>query len=405
MKLKKGGKKALAISKKAKKAAHATKPAAKAAEKPRHAARNRKAWAKKTALIKKIKPAAQTKTAIPENLTKSVEPEYVFWLSDGRTIKNVPELAKAAGTMSANTYSYHANQMKNDFADWIRDIIKDEQLAYSVRKARDKTEMLAAIRKRLKGKSSEPRIMAFSQNQNMKTLLKEKSLITVPEQKSLVELHRQEAGKELAKPAETKTEALKTPAEKQTPAEKDKPEKHAQPPQSREKGSLQQTRKPEQAKNAEEDSEAIRLKKREDELMRMEQGLNEEEQRLNHARIELTKRRYELIKQRGELEKEKFERFLAERKMQTLNVKLPEIPEIEKLNSKITMSREKIGASIRETQESIEQGNLQEATRKFLEIQTAFNRSFFEPEEKRSLKFQIMELEADIKLAGLKNVQ
>jgi hypothetical protein len=58
-----------------------------------------------------------------------VPQEHVFWCCDGQILKNLKELRDAFAVMSENTFSYHVNAAKNDFHNWVRDIIKDDVLA------------------------------------------------------------------------------------------------------------------------------------------------------------------------------------------------------------------------------------------------------------------------------------
>ena len=58
-----------------------------------------------------------------------VPAEFIFWLCDGRTIKNMKELGEALNTMSDDIYAYHVNSEKNDFSKWVNDIITDTRLS------------------------------------------------------------------------------------------------------------------------------------------------------------------------------------------------------------------------------------------------------------------------------------
>ncbi|MBI4180546.1 MAG: hypothetical protein HY528_01295 [Chloroflexi bacterium] len=58
--------------------------------------------------------------------------------------------------MSDENYVFHANAKKNDFINWIRDVIKDEKLANDLKKAMNHahaarlvTSRIAALYKRL----------------------------------------------------------------------------------------------------------------------------------------------------------------------------------------------------------------------------------------------------------------
>lgn len=55
--------------------------------------------------------------------------EYVFRCHDSRVFKNLRELRDGLANMIDEVYAYHANAEKNDFSNWVRDIIKDETLA------------------------------------------------------------------------------------------------------------------------------------------------------------------------------------------------------------------------------------------------------------------------------------
>ncbi len=320
---------------------------------------------KKRVLKKTIKKA---ETSANTELSKNVPIEYSFWLSDGREIRNVLQLSEDAKTMSNETYSFHANSRKNDFADWIRDIVKNEELAYNVRKSNNQKEMAAAIRKFLYKK---PEI----ENEQKADLPEKQTKLTAQKaqpEKSPIEKIVEEKKAPEKKPLKKATEAVK---KKETL----KQEKIAKP-----------------------EDILTSLKRREEELLKEEAQTGEEEQKVNALKIELTKKRYELLKKRGELEKEMFEHFLAKKRPE------PEIPQAAVNNlgnaAILDIGKEKVESLIADVRQKLANGEIEEATKKYIEANEAFNRSPIRPDEKRSLKFQIMELEADIKLAGIKHV-
>ena len=55
---------------------------------------------------------------------------------------NMKELENALKTMSYETFSYHANEEKNDFYNWIKDTVGDEELAELIK---DKGKIISAI--------------------------------------------------------------------------------------------------------------------------------------------------------------------------------------------------------------------------------------------------------------------
>ncbi len=73
-----------------------------------------------------------------------------FWACDGRISGNLRELRDNLAATSDETFAYHCNKEKNDFAVWIAESLKDESLAKAVRKIKDRKEMLKKIEARLK---------------------------------------------------------------------------------------------------------------------------------------------------------------------------------------------------------------------------------------------------------------
>jgi hypothetical protein len=82
-------------------------------------------------------------------LLADVPGEYVFWLQGGRTLSNMADMLDALRTMPDDTYAYHVNQEKNDFSNWVRDIIRDEKLANDLRKATSKRQAATRVSERI----------------------------------------------------------------------------------------------------------------------------------------------------------------------------------------------------------------------------------------------------------------
>ena len=78
-----------------------------------------------------------------------VSPGNFFILSNGMKIKNPIELVGSLRTMSNKVFEHHVNPHKNDFSEWIRDVIKDNELANGVFKAKSKDEMIKLIERRI----------------------------------------------------------------------------------------------------------------------------------------------------------------------------------------------------------------------------------------------------------------
>ena len=54
---------------------------------------------------------------------------YVFRCINGHTLRNIRELEAELKNISEDDYKYHVNSQKNDFTNWVKDIVKDEILA------------------------------------------------------------------------------------------------------------------------------------------------------------------------------------------------------------------------------------------------------------------------------------
>jgi predicted metal-dependent HD superfamily phosphohydrolase len=78
-----------------------------------------------------------------------VPEEYIFWCHDGRILHSMKELGDALNTMTDETYAFHANIEKNDFANWVRDVIKDERLAKDLQKASSQAQAAKLVASRM----------------------------------------------------------------------------------------------------------------------------------------------------------------------------------------------------------------------------------------------------------------
>jgi hypothetical protein len=79
-------------------------------------------------------------------------PEKAFWLCNGTTCRNIFELESSIAKTDNYTFAYHVNSDhdKNDFADWIRNVLGDRTLADKLEAIKDKTNYLKIIRARIK---------------------------------------------------------------------------------------------------------------------------------------------------------------------------------------------------------------------------------------------------------------
>lgn len=64
-----------------------------------------------------------------DSITRKLEPEFYFYLSDGRPLKSLLELSDAIEEMDDEVFSHHVTRHKDDFAKWVSEVFKDEELA------------------------------------------------------------------------------------------------------------------------------------------------------------------------------------------------------------------------------------------------------------------------------------
>jgi len=57
---------------------------------------------------------------------------------DGSKLRDLRDLAFALGTMADDVFWHHANDARNDFANWINDVIKDKELANRIKGIKDR---------------------------------------------------------------------------------------------------------------------------------------------------------------------------------------------------------------------------------------------------------------------------
>jgi hypothetical protein len=75
--------------------------------------------------------------------------EHMFWCQDGRVFRDMADLARGLDSMADEVFSYHANDDKNDFANWVRDVIGDQQLAGELSRAHGRIAAAAAVQQRV----------------------------------------------------------------------------------------------------------------------------------------------------------------------------------------------------------------------------------------------------------------
>ena len=95
------------------------------------------------------KPLQTVEVIIRKKILGEAPEEHHFVVADGKKLKNILELADALETMSEEIFAHHANQFKNDFSSWVRDVFYDHSLAEDISRAKNKLETQITILRRL----------------------------------------------------------------------------------------------------------------------------------------------------------------------------------------------------------------------------------------------------------------
>ena len=78
-----------------------------------------------------------------------VPKEYAFRCHDGLILQSMKQLGSALNSMTDETYVFHVNTKKNDFSNWVRDIIKDGMLANDLQKATNRAQAAKLVANRM----------------------------------------------------------------------------------------------------------------------------------------------------------------------------------------------------------------------------------------------------------------
>ncbi len=77
-------------------------------------------------------------------------PEKAFLTKSGVWLRNIYELNNSLEYLDEETFNHHVNESKNDFVSWIRDVIKDKELAKEVAYSHSRVELRSIISRRIR---------------------------------------------------------------------------------------------------------------------------------------------------------------------------------------------------------------------------------------------------------------
>jgi len=112
----------------------------------------KKVIAKKVA--KKKLPLVKTNSRNETEMLVCAPDGHCFWTTDGSVLRDLQDLRVALGSMDETVFMYHANDDKNDFADWVEYVLGDAVCAAALRQCTSVAKASSAIQKRLNYYSS-----------------------------------------------------------------------------------------------------------------------------------------------------------------------------------------------------------------------------------------------------------
>lgn len=109
-------------------------------------AKKKSAVKKKSTATKSRKKTTKKKVAKKSTATKSnarspkalvcADGKECFWTTDGQILKDLIELRDALKSMDEKVFAAHVNRERNDFAEWVEQVLKDAECAAALRKSR-----------------------------------------------------------------------------------------------------------------------------------------------------------------------------------------------------------------------------------------------------------------------------
>jgi len=80
---------------------------------------------------------------------KPVPQDKIFYVYEGGTINSLYQLADSLASMPAKSFNHHVTPTRNDFANWVRDVIQDSVLAQRISSQKSKALMEKTVRERI----------------------------------------------------------------------------------------------------------------------------------------------------------------------------------------------------------------------------------------------------------------
>ncbi len=95
------------------------------------------------------KKTRQRKAVSKARVKRNAPKENYFILCNGKPVKNIKELADIMEELEDSVFNHHVNDDGNDFANWVKDIFRDIELAEKITGVKNKKHMQLVIYKHI----------------------------------------------------------------------------------------------------------------------------------------------------------------------------------------------------------------------------------------------------------------
>ncbi|MBI2144405.1 hypothetical protein HYU17_04630 [Candidatus Woesearchaeota archaeon] len=85
---------------------------------------------------------------VARGILAKVPAHVSFWLCTNENLRSLVELSEALAMATDDVFRYHVNRDKNDFEAWIREIVKDKDLAREIARVKTKETLIRKISER-----------------------------------------------------------------------------------------------------------------------------------------------------------------------------------------------------------------------------------------------------------------
>jgi len=84
------------------------------------------------------------------------DPSQYFYVNNGAVLRSLNDLLVELKRIEDSAFKHHVNSEKNDFGNWIKDVLKEKALAKNISSSKSLPAMIEVLEKKLKVSSSKP---------------------------------------------------------------------------------------------------------------------------------------------------------------------------------------------------------------------------------------------------------